>query len=127
MGTKAPSPTPITSSPVASPTTIESCVDSDLRVMVNGRPRTCKWAERNTAKRCAKGNGKVSAHCPQTCGACSTFACEDSFKRFYLKNGNKKSCFWVKQRNTQFRCSKEGIDTTCRSTCQPYNPISICK
>ena len=126
--TKAPSPTTTTSSPVASPTTIEGCVDSELRVMVNGKPRACAWAQtKNTAKRCAKGNGRVGIHCAQTCGVCATYACEDSTKRFYLSNGNAKSCNWVKAKNTEIRCAKEGIDTTCRSTCQPYNPISICK
>lgn len=96
----------------------QNCVDSQLRFLVNGKGRFCTWvAAKNTSKRCAKGGGAVSSHCPLTCGTCAQHECADASKRFYLTNGNLKSCTWVARTQTITRCGKTGVALTCRETC----------
>lgn len=118
---------PETLPPMISPTnppTGESpnyCVDSELPFLVNSRKRKCSWvAQKNTSMRCGKARGEVSKHCPLTCGVCQEYACVDATKRFYLKNGNLKSCAWVRRVNSlvDTRCSKEGVGLTCRASCE---------
>lgn len=111
-----------TSAPVASPSLAPvsvsngSCVDSPLRMIVDGRSRSCEWvARRNTENRCRIEN--VESHCPVTCNACATNQCTDSESRFILGNGDSKKCVWVRRLNSRIRCAIDGVRNTCRQTC----------
>jgi parallel beta-helix repeat protein len=104
--------------PSAAPVSVSSgsCVDSPLRMMVDGRSRSCVWVARtNTESRCALEN--VASHCPVTCNACSSNQCSDSSSTFVLENGLTKPCDWVARLNTSVRCALEGVEDTCRQTC----------
>jgi len=93
----------------------EDCKDSTRPFLVNKKKKTCAWVANDaTTFRCSKGNGSVATHCPKTCGTCGK--CVDAKKRFSLKNGNLKSCLWVKN-NPNGRCKKIGDKYTCRKTC----------
>jgi len=109
---------PVTSSPTVSmePTSGLSCDDSETRFPVNSRSRTCDWvARKNTTKRCGKTG--VASHCPDTCGACATYECADSLRKFYLPNGQVKKCAFVARNRVDYRCALAGVASTCRETC----------
>lgn len=122
--TKAPSTT-TTSAPSVS----ESCKDSGSKFLLASgttgrlRKRSCTWVGKstvaNTAKRCSY-NG-VNSHCPNTCGACATYQCADSEKRFvkWGKNDKPRSCLWVGRKAALLskRCGIKGFTATCRKTC----------
>jgi len=106
------------SAPAVSPTGEDSeCTDSELRLLVNRKIKTCKWVAQNPLKRCSKKN--VSTHCPLTCDSetKSCARCVDSKKKFLLVSGATKRCGWAKNKNTESRCAKDGMDTTCQATC----------
>ena len=81
--------------------------------------RYCSWvATKQTVQRCAAEG--VAAMCPSTCGTCDT--CVDSEVRFkFYYNGSTKkitrSCVWVANKATAFRCGTDGISDSCRLTC----------
>eukprot|EP00558_Chaetoceros_sp_UNC1202_P004941 CAMPEP_0197245802 /NCGR_PEP_ID=MMETSP1429-20130617/10472_1 /TAXON_ID=49237 /ORGANISM="Chaetoceros sp., Strain UNC1202" /LENGTH=312 /DNA_ID=CAMNT_0042706359 /DNA_START=62 /DNA_END=1000 /DNA_ORIENTATION=+ len=120
----APVKTPATSAPVSVPTPTgdAECVDSPLKMLVNGKLKTCGWAaSKNTEKRCNKR--RVASHCPATCdeflSSCD-FTCEDSEKRFKMNNNMSiKGCAWVGRDEDKVdkRCAKTGVTETCRDTC----------
>lgn len=110
---------PSTSAPATTPTNTNSeCTDSELQLKINRIKRTCNWVAKNPSKRCMKSY--VSTHCPLTCDSmedsCAT--CADSKKKFFLKNGAMKGCWWVRQKNTEKRCAKNGVGSSCQATCE---------
>jgi len=109
-----------TSSPIASPTVSFQCVDSPLKMLVNKRNRGCAWAAHKPSKRCIKPN--IAQHCPLTCDSImsSCSSCEDSNKKFVMKNSRfTKKCAFIgrDEDKIQSRCAKEGVLETCRVTC----------
>lgn len=116
--TSAPT-APTTPSPSPRPSILneETCSDSELAFVKNGKERSCSWVARKPQKRCNKKG--VSTHCKLTChdilGSCNT--CQDSSLRFLLSNGRSKTCNWVKRKRTEARCGRDGVDTTCQVTC----------
>ncbi len=136
-----PSPTlsPTTAPPTASPivgstaspsmlaTTTPSaytppCYDSPSRfrvVLPNNTYiwRDCEWvATRSTNLRCSWGD--VSSICPVTCKSCDP--CRDATGRFRVEyNGNNiaRSCEWVANKATAYRCRFDGVTESCRKTC----------
>ena len=118
---------PLPIEPTASPTGL-LCKDSSLHSRIDepeaGRLRSCAWVGRLASKiqkRCMiKG---VASHCPDTCGKCQDFECEDSALPWYLENGHEKSCEWVGKNPlaVEYRCQKRGVKSTCRRTCNYCN------
>jgi len=113
--TAAPVPDP-TAAPVSSPS---GCVDSTLRMLINGKSwKACRWAANKPKIRCKKRN--VQTHCPLACdsimNSCSTSVCMDSLRKFKMKgSGLRKRCgYFIKNPD---KCGKEGVVSTCRSSC----------
>jgi hypothetical protein len=121
-----------TPSPIASPITASSspsiyepksdCVDSPFRFKIikddgSKISRDCGWvANKSTNFRC--GFVGVREQCPSTCNSCTP--CVDATARFKFPwKGNKitRDCGWVATRNTANRCSVEGMEDSCRVTC----------
>jgi len=92
------------------------CKDSTQPFLVNEKEKNCEWVGKETASRCNKGDGKVSTHCPKTCGTCDA-GCRNSAAYFKVDNLNKfKTCKWVGATSTNMRCGMIGEDNG-RSTC----------
>ena len=117
-------PTPTAPTPTApTPTGGVSCEDSPFRFRVtktdgNTVSRGCDWvANKSTNMRC-KLEG-VANQCPSTCNTCST--CVDSTLRFRFEFSDKgkitRDCGWVANRGTNARCRVDGMEHTCRETC----------
>lgn len=107
------------------PTPAPPCSDSPMRFKVYSDNvlvrRNCSWVARKPNLRCSIEG--VSTHCPESCWKCGT--CVDSLLRFKLTFDNKemfKSCEWVRRINTDNRCNIQGIDNTCRDTCNTCIP-----
>lgn len=88
-----------------------TCSDSPLKFKVSKKLRSCQWATNEI--RCKKRG--VRGHCPSSCGACSKYACTDSWKKPIVK-GKERGCSWVSL-NIKKRCKISGVSETCRKTC----------
>lgn len=121
-----PTPNPPTSSPVSSPTTTndDACRDEDSKFeLQNGNRRTCKWASKNTSKRCAKK--PVSELCIVTCQDLENPTCTptDNPGKFKMPNGKERSCNYPLQNNgakLEKRCKNNAIRANCPETCEEY-------
>ena len=90
-----------------------SCVDSTLEFKKGKKVLGCSWVAKKTETRCKE---KFASHCPSTCGACSTYTCVDSSRKFKLSSTSEvyKKCPWAKNDK---RCKKPGVVETCRKSC----------
>lgn len=116
--TGAPSSAPhLTAAPSPSSSGSRNCIDSELKFLLNGKVKSCSWVARKPEKRCSRKG--VANHCPLSChdttGSCNV--CNDSSRRFVLTTGKRKNCRWVKKFNTEARCQRDGVDTSCQATC----------
>jgi len=92
--------------------TPNECFDNHKKFRINqeGQPkRRCKGWEKSGF--C--GTSKVDRLCPVTCGICS---CKNFIGKFPYNN-NRKSCNWVINFKTEFRCKKRLIMAYCPETC----------
>jgi len=104
-----PFPTP---APDATSPTSNACKDSELKMIINNKGRTCKWAGKKN-KRCKKKG--VKSHCPKSCNSCSK-ACSDSEKMF-IAYGDEWKCIQIED-DPEYYCNIEGVSSTCRETCE---------
>ncbi|GFH55221.1 hypothetical protein CTEN210_11697 [Chaetoceros tenuissimus] len=90
-----------------------SCSDTPLDFIWRKQRRNCKWVAAKPTDCCS--SKVLSSMCPQTCMTCDK--CVDGRRRFYMKNGTSRACYWASSRNTVKRCKVLGIAETCRKTC----------
>ena len=120
-----PSWCPVQLSPTTSPTLIPTpvsppsnnydCIDSQLSFKVRGKgPKDCTWVAEDSSTRCAMW--KVETHCPKTCNMCE-LKCEDSRRKIFIKRNKTRGCYWVRARNRESRCKRNGMKSTCRKSC----------
>jgi len=118
--TSSPTSTPLpTLSPATvispTPTIDEICIDSTLDIARANKGCTFLMDNMNYCS-----DSRAKSHCPLTCNACPEYQCVDSELQF-VYNGNRYDCSDVQQVNEQVRervCKIEGIQSTCRATCE---------
>ena len=94
------------------------CQDSELKIIVNSAKRNCAWIANGAAYRCRKPG--VASHCPHTCAEPS-LCTADSEKKFQLKETSRfQGCSWVARKYTKQRCQMQGVASSCRATCEPF-------
>merc|ERR1712183_442449 len=95
----------------------ETCVDSGLPVLVQGRSYSCATIQAGGA--CS--NPLAASHCPFTCGACDEYGCEDSMAP--LTGGF--TCDQAVNYDPDFIATKcaesDDLATTCRKVCDFCN------
>mmetsp|Transcript_7445 Transcript_7445/g.8577 ORF Transcript_7445/g.8577 Transcript_7445/m.8577 type:complete len:539 (-) Transcript_7445:223-1839(-) len=109
-----------TTSPVA------GCVDSTAPMKWRGgnKPlfKTCGFVKKKPA-RC--GRGEVAKMCPNTCGKCFEYACEDGPLEWKESNGNIQSCANVAKHPKRY-CHLPIPMSTCRETCHTPMYDTLC-
>jgi hypothetical protein len=110
----------------------ESCIDSSLRFwnVKSNSLKSCVWvARKETWVRC-KIPG-VSAHCPNTCGQCEAYKCEDSAVKFKVEKESTtvRSCDYFGNLANFKRvlqlCRREEFMNTCRNVCGLCSSLPI--
>jgi len=110
-----------TSEPTSSPTV--SCSDSSLDLAFNpGQLKIpCDKLGSFPNPDCLCDDEGVSSHCPDTCGSCSSYACEDSTADFYTPQGQVGNCGLLssfQQGVIDTYCELPIVIDTCRATCE---------
>lgn len=106
------------SSDIASSST--GCVDSPLHFKVVSEGSLIQVACENAATEESCKDLDIATHCPHSCGVCNQYQCVDSMTKFSTEDGWKQ-CEWVRRRFTHRKCAIEGIQETCRATCNYEN------
>jgi len=91
-----------------------TCEDSGL--LLNGIA-TC--AQAAGAGKCTVA--AVGSHCPNSCGQCAQYECEDSQAPFEVGGNSGITCAIIAGQNSDIiaqACSLDSIGSTCRATCQ---------
>jgi len=63
----------------------------------------------------------VASHCPNSCGQCAQYECEDSQAPFEVAGYSDITCAIIAGTNSDTiaqACSLDGVGSTCRATCQ---------
>ncbi len=116
------------------------CMNSNATFNIgSGRNMTCgslgRKSERRQLNLCFQEE-EIALNCPLICGQCSTLTkshrsevqdCEDK-KALFRHAGSLKSCRWVQERDTWWRCNTiKAARSTCPKTCEmcSANPLEI--
>jgi len=91
------------------------CEDSGASVFYNGRSVSCAQVE--SAGKCSVA--VAASHCPNTCGACDVYGCEDSLAP-WITDGVSNSCATLAGLDADGiaeSCETSSVASTCRETC----------
>ena len=114
-----------TLSPTIAPTYENVCVDSSAKFYnpLSKKWKGCEWIARNKTRSRCNRIPYVKTHCPQTCGACSAYQCNNSRMNFQLQNkaAASKVCWYfrmdLRPERAKRLCEKDYFASTCRETC----------
>lgn len=115
--TSTPTQAPSTSHPTLAPT--ETCTSSPLEFALGGYELDCDWVASDPVTNCAYDSA-TATHCPQECGVCDTYRCEDSEALIIYKNSERR-CSDLDGLSDEilatFCARYNDIMLTCRGTC----------